>query len=305
MSGAQPDYLTVRELAELLRVKERKVYALASEGEIPCSRATGKLIFPRAGIEAWLERHSSGGEAAARSEPPAVFAGSHDPLLDWALRESRSGIASFFDGSLDGLTRLAGGQALAAGLHVFDPEGEDWNRAALQAELGAAPVVLLQWAWRARGLLVAEGNPRSLSGIDDLAGLTIVPRQPEAGSQVLLESLLARAGLAGRSGEGSGGEAGPRFASPPARSEADVALAVAEGKADAGLGLASLAQQYRLGFVPLLRERFDLAVLRRAYFEPPFQRFMAFCGSLAFQVKADELGGYDLKEFGKVHWNGP
>ena len=164
----------------------------------------------------------------------------------------------------------------------------------------SAPVVLLQWAWRERGLLVADGNPRSISGIDDLAGLTIVPRQPEAGSQVLLDSLLARAGLAGSRGEGM-----PRFATPPARSEADMALAVAEGKADAGLGLASLAQQYRLGFVPLLRERFDLAVLRRAYFEPPFQRFMAFCGSLAFQVKADELGGYDLKEFGRVHWNGP
>ena len=33
--------------------------------------------------------------------PPRVLAGSHDPLLDWALRESGCGIATYFDGSLD------------------------------------------------------------------------------------------------------------------------------------------------------------------------------------------------------------
>lgn len=47
-----PEFLTVRELAAFLRVKERKVYALAAEGALPCSRATGKLIFPRAAVEA-------------------------------------------------------------------------------------------------------------------------------------------------------------------------------------------------------------------------------------------------------------
>ena len=53
-------YLTTRELAELLRIKERKVYDLAASGEVPCSRATGKLLFPREAIDAWLQRHSDG-----------------------------------------------------------------------------------------------------------------------------------------------------------------------------------------------------------------------------------------------------
>ena len=297
MPGAQPEYLTVRELAELLRVKERKVYALAAEGEIPCSRATGTLIVPRAGIEGWLERHSSGGgAAAAAAEPPAVLAGSHDPLLDWALRESGSGLASFFDGSLDGLRRLGAGQAIAAGLHLFDPEAEDWNRPALAARLGEAPLVLLEWAWRERGLVVPAGNPKGIAGVADLAGLTVMPRQAEAGSQVLLEDLLRRAGLAPEA---------LTLVAPPARSEADVALAVAEGRADAGPGLAGLARQHRLDFVPLLRERFDIAVLRRAYFEEPFQRLMAFCRGEAFAAKAAALGGYDLTGFGRVRYNGP
>ncbi|MEX0340492.1 MAG: helix-turn-helix domain-containing protein, partial [Arenibacterium sp.] len=48
------DYLTTRELADLLRIGERKVYDLAANGEVPCVRAVGKLLFPRAEITAWL-----------------------------------------------------------------------------------------------------------------------------------------------------------------------------------------------------------------------------------------------------------
>ena len=53
-AGDLPDFLTTREVAALLRVKERKVYDLAAAGQIPCRRITGKLLFPRAEIEAWL-----------------------------------------------------------------------------------------------------------------------------------------------------------------------------------------------------------------------------------------------------------
>ena len=55
----------------------------------------------------------------------------------------------------------------------------------------------------------------------------------------------------------------------------------------------------------LLRERFDILVNRRDWFEPPFQRFLHFCASAAFQRRADELGGYDVSGFGRVHFNGP
>src|SRR3546814_7291058 len=83
--AAAPAFLTTREVAELLRVKERKVYDLAAAGDIPCRRVTGKLLFPRAEIEAWLARGSTA--AAARVLPANIVAGSHDPLLDWAMRE--------------------------------------------------------------------------------------------------------------------------------------------------------------------------------------------------------------------------
>ena len=90
-----------------------------------------------------------------------------------------------------------------------------------------------------------------------------------------------------------------------ARSEADAALAVADGKADAAFGLPCMARQFRLDFVPVTRERFDLVVDRRAYFEPPFQRAARFCRAARLRRKAAELGGYDLSGQFAVHYNCP
>ena len=297
MSEANPEFLTVRELAELLRVKERKIYALAASGEIPCSRATGKLIFRRADVDAWVTSRSSGAPVPGpAAERPLVLVGSHDPLLDWALRNSRCGLASFFDGSLDGIERLRKGEAVAAGIHIYDAAADDWNRRCVETELAGQPVVLLEWAWRDRGIIVAEGNPAGVAGLRDLANLRFAPRQPEAGSQLLFEALTAREGI---------GAAGIRKIDDVARSEGDVAVAIAEDKADAGFGLESIARQYRLGFVPLMRERYDIVVYRRAYFDPAFQAFVEFCRTDGFRARAAELGGYDLSGFGRVHHNAP
>lgn len=288
-------YLTTRELAELLRIKERKVYDLAASGAIPCSRAMGKLLFPRAAVEAWVAGNSTGPAAApARPVRPSVFLGSHDPLLEWALRESRSGLATFFDGSLDGLERFDRGEGVATGLHVPDSGGGEWNLPLVAARFASAPVVLVEWAWRERGLIVGSADAE-IAGVADLRGRRVAPRQPEAGSQRLLEQLLSAAGL----------DADAIVPTPVCRTETDAALAVLEGKADATLGLRAVAAQYRLGFVPVTRERFDLLVDRRAWFEPPLQQLVGFCRSEAFVRRAGELGGYDVGGLGRVRFNGP
>lgn len=294
MAQAVSDYLTTKELAELLRIKERKVYDLASSGKIPCSRAMGKLLFPRQAVEAWLAENSSGYTPAPAAPGPSVVLGSHDPLLEWALRESRCGLATYFDGSLDGLDRFADHEGVATGLHVFDPATEDWNVPAVRARFAHQRVVLIEWAWRERGLIVAPKNEKRISAIADLKGKRVVPRQPEAGSHGLLMHLLDKAGL---------GSKGVSFAAP-ARSETDAAVAVHEGAADAAFGLKGLARQYGLGFVPLIKERFDLLVDRRAWFEPPLQKFLDFCRTEDFLARASKQHGYDAAGFGRVHFNG-
>jgi len=290
------EFLTTREVATLLRVKQRKIYELVAARAIPVSRVTGKLLFPRALVEAWVQRHVDyGADVEALRVLPPVVAGSHDPLLEWAIRESGCGLASYFDGSLDGLQRVAAGQALGAGMHVFEPANEDFNREHVAARLAGMPVVLIELFRRSQGLVVAPGNPRGIAALRDVAGLRFAQRQGDSGSFVLLGHLLARAGMR---------EEQLHLLATPARSQADVALAVAEGLADAGLAIQSAARLYRLDFVPLFQERYDLLAWRREYLEPPLQTLMAFCRGDAFRARAASLSGYDVSALGQVIYNG-
>jgi excisionase family DNA binding protein len=286
------EYLTTRELAELLRIKERKVYDLAASGEIPCSRATGKLLFPRQAIDEWLASNSNATSAAPR---PLVIVGSHDPLLEWALRESRCGLASYFDSSLDGLQRFTEGAGIATGLHLYDAASDSWNRAAVQARFAQQRVVLVEWAKRARGIILPAGATAGVSGLADLGGRKMVPRQAGAGSQVLLEALLAKQAIDPASIDWT----------RPARSEVDAIIEVVEGRAEATFGLASLASQYRLGFVPVIDERYDILVDRHAWFEPTWQDLIVFCASPEFRRHAQELAGYDVSGCFGVRFNSP
>jgi len=294
LSDLSSEFLTTRELAELLHIKERKVYELAAAGEVPCSRVTGKLLFPRRGIEHWLARHSSGGATAAPAHRTRVLLGSQDPLLAWALGASGTDLASLMEGSLDGLDRFAAGEGVAAGLHVYEPETESWNVPVVRERFGDAPVALLEFAWRERGFIVAPGTESEFGDIATLAGRRLVPRQEAAGSQVLLKHIMSQAGL--DPGQVSWMEA--------ARTESEVGIAVLEGKADAGFGIRAMAQQLQLGFVPLVRERFDLLVDRAAWFDPSLQRLFGFFRTEAFEEKARHLGGYDISGLGTVHFNG-
>jgi excisionase family DNA binding protein len=149
-----PDYLTTREVADLIRLKERKVYDLVATGAIPHVRVTGKLLFPRALGDAWLARHAEYRDGVDTLLPrPGICAGSHDPLLDWALREAGTDLAVKFGGSLAGLDALAGGQAQMAGMHLVEDGSDAWNVEHVKRALPGQPVVLIEWARRQQGLM--------------------------------------------------------------------------------------------------------------------------------------------------------
>jgi molybdate-binding protein len=244
-------------------------------------------------VEAWIASKSSG--PVVEASRPDVFLGSHDPLLEWSLRESRCGLATYFDGSLDGLERFAAGEGVATALHLYAADEDAWNVPAVRERCAGQPVVLMELAWRDRGLIVPEALAAEIAGVGDLRGRRVVPRPDVTGGQRLLEHALAAAGI----------EPAELDLTAPARSERDAALAVLDGSAEAAFGLRGLAEQYRLGFVPVIRERFDLLIDRRAWFEPPLQRLMAFCRGPALAERAAGLHGYDIEGFGTIHDNGP
>jgi len=289
------EFFNTTEVADYLRIKERTVYELVRTKRIPCSRAAGKLLFPRAMIDEWVMRQAEFTGPELRPAPP-VAAGSHDPLLEWALRESGCELALLAGGSGDGLKRLAADKAVLAGIHLLDAESGEYNLPALRAQGGLSDAVLIEWAKREQGLVTAPGNPKGIESASDLAkdGIRVLRRQEGAGAQVLLRYLLDEAHLRLEDLPGP---------ASPALTETDIATAIVEGKADAGIAVRAVAKRNRLGFVHLRWERFDLAMRRRNYFEPPVQKLMAFAASPACREKAAELGGYDLDRNGAVNYN--
>ena len=292
------EYLTTKELAGLLRIKERKVYDLAALQQIPCTRATGKLLFSRTAITQWLAQHSTGAESSA-GQKQILFAGSHDPLLEWSIRESQCGIPVLFDGSVDGIDRVMSSQATVSGMHIYSPSSGRWNIDAVKQRVDetSTQVVLLHWLTRQRGLLMKPGL--GLSGLEDIAragkktDVSMVVRQAGAGSQLLLQHLLVDTRI----------DIADLNIALTARSEADMALAIAEGRADCGLGLESLAGQHQLDFIPLVKESFDLLVDRRFWFESPMQKFIKFCNSEMFATKVQQSVGYQADNMLSVVFN--
>ena len=281
-----PLFLTTKEVADLLRVKERKVYDLAAADEIPHRRITGKLLFPTSEIHAWID----GSVEQFLPDRPAVLAGSHDPLLDWAIKASGCGLATLCNGSRDGLVQFEAGQAALAGIHL--PEKDGWNIASV-AELKLSDAVLLSLAVRKRGLLVSEGLAGTIQSISDLKGKRVALRQPGAGTAVFFSRLVEAEGMS---------ESDFVCSRDLAHTESDAAAAVASDEADASLGIEAMARQFKLPFVPLADECFDLLVDRKSYFTPPVQTLLDFARTKEFRDKAAALGGYDLQNLGTVRW---
>lgn len=288
------ELMTTAEVAEYLRLGERKVYELVREQVIPCVRVTGKLLFPRQAIDLWLMNHLESDARVVR-DAPAVVAGSHDPLLEWAVRESGSDLALLLNGSVDGVRRLLANEAQLIGFHLIHEDGS-WNNPAHCGLGGLRDLVTVEWARRTQGLIVASGNPLEIRDVAALArsGLCVLRRQQDAGADVLLRALLTQAGMTLDD---------VHALEHCALTHDDLALEVLRGGADCGLGVEAVARRHGLDFVPVCQERFDLGMRRRAYFQPQLQTLLRFAQTERFHSRAESLGGYDLTGHGQVRYN--
>jgi putative molybdopterin biosynthesis protein len=292
-----PELLTTDEAAAYLRLSERKLYELVANATVPCTKVTGRWLFPKTALDRWLVAGLIAPAALAHAPAPPIVGGSHDPLLEWALRESRSELASLPEGSEAGLRRLARGEVSLAAIHLHRLDGDDdaANAEAVASASGLYDAVVIAVARREQGLLVAAGNPLRLG---DMAGVAqararLALRPAGAGAQLLLLALLARAGLALDA---------LALVKPVCPTGADIAQAVRAGRADCGIATRAVAQPAGLDFVPLVWERFDLALRQRGYFLPGPQALFRFMRTVEFRERAAELGGYDVGEAGDVRW---
>src|SRR5262249_16649845 len=159
-----------------------------------------------------------------------IVGGSHDLLLEWALRESRCGLASLPEGSTEGLRRLSSREIMMAAihLHAVDQDPERANTDAVADSPGLRDAVVIAFARREQGILVNSGNP---CGITDIASIArtrvrVAQRPPGAGAQLLLLALLARAGIPIED---------VAFERAPCPTDVEIAHAVRSGLVDCGI----------------------------------------------------------------------
>lgn len=290
------ELLTTAEAAEYLRLKERKLYELVADRQIPCTKVTGKWLFPRADLDRWILAGMMRPHGVIPADPPPIVGGSHDPLLQWALSESRAGLAIMPEGSESGYRRLLKGEVVAAAIHFHDrddPE-KDANIEIVSREATLYDAVLIGFAAREQGLLVAPGNPLGLSAMRDVLEkkVRLVVRPEGAGAQQLLLALLRRQGATLQD----------VAATIEAPTGPDIAQAIRAGHGDCGVATRAVATAAGLDFVPLQVERFDLLMRQRDAFRPPLQKLLRLLTSPAFAQRAAELGGLDVSDAGSVRW---
>jgi excisionase family DNA binding protein len=289
------ELLTTDEAADYLRLSERKLYELVADRAVPCSKVTGRWLFARAALDRWVSAGLIAPAGLAQVSAPPIVGGSHDPLLEWALRESNSGLASLPEGSEEGLRRLTQGEVMIAAIHLHRLDGDDEtaNLETVADAAGLHDAVVIAFAQREQGILVAPDNPLGLSDMASIAKsrARMAQRPAGAGAQLLLLALLARAGIALDD---------LKLAKPAFPTGPDIAQAIRADRIDCGIATRSVAKSAGLDFLPVTWERFDLVMRQRDYFMKGPQALFDFMRTSLLRDRAAELGGYDVSDTGAV-----
>lgn len=227
----------------------------------------------------------------------SLFAG-HDealPLLQsFAAESSRLHLDIRFCGSVDAIKALNEGRCAVAGFHArAQPDASSLTAHTYKPLLQPGQHKIIGFARRTQGLMVAPGNPLRINSLERVAQwrMRFVNRAPGAGTRVLLDELLAEADIP------SSRIRGYDYEEPSHRA---VAMAVASGRADVGLGTEAVARSLGLGFVPLAAEIYHLVCLKSAIEQPAVLTLRQTLQQEDWKQQLGALPGYEPYASGQV-----
>jgi molybdate transport repressor ModE-like protein len=253
--------------------------AMLTETHAPWAHRLQKVLFP---------------EQASAPERLRIAA-SHDlALADWIENGRRISVDLFWRGSEEALATLVRGDCEVAGFHLPD----DWSAEQATAWLGRwlkpRQYVCLPIMRRQHGLLTAPGNPLGITSLADVArlGLRLVNRQRGSGTRSMIDQLLAANRLEARDIPGYAHEEFTHDA---------VAATIAGGHADVGFAIEAAAARYDLGFVPLLRDRYCLALPAGLAHSPAIAHLIRRFRGNTFRQRLRAMAGYEMLEGNEPH----
>lgn len=263
-------------------------------------RADGLVTIPRfsEGINAGSNVDVSLLRSIDEIENTIVAIGSHDMTLDLLgsilhKKHPRLSLSSSNVGSLGGLQALSKSEAHIAGSHLLDEDTGEYNIPYVNRLLSSSSVTIMNLVYREQGMIVAKGNPRGISALQDLTrnDISFVNRQRGSGTRMLLDFELKKANIEIESINGYNRE---EF------THTGVAASVASGISDVGLGILAAARALDLDFIPLLKERYDLIIPTEYYDSDLLKPLTDIIQDNLFKEQIRSLGGYDTSQTGKI-----
>jgi molybdate-binding protein len=224
-------------------------------------------------------------------KPMIVFSGSHDLALELVADhlQNRMLLFSLPVGSLDGLVYLRQGLCQFSGSHLLDESGE-YNIPFVRHLFPDRDVELVILAHRTQGMMVAEGNPKGVKKLSDLAqpGVRFVNRNPGSGTRLWLDNNLRSNKIPAENINGYG---------TVVRTHTEAAALIQTNKADAAIGLQAAAHQHGLDFIPLCEERYDLVL--PCGNKKSLLPILEYIQTANFRNSLTSLTGYNTKHSGE------
>jgi putative molybdopterin biosynthesis protein len=194
--------------------------------------------------------------------------------------------------SSQALALLKDGCVHIAGTHLRDEASGESNIPEIARIFPKNSVAVISFAVWEEGIVMARGNPKGIRGIEDFgrADVTIANREDGAGSRKLLDSHLKRLKIDARKVRGY---------NRVALGHLPAAWQVRSGMADCCIATRAAARVFGLGFLPLVSERYDLAIRRQHLDLPGIQMLLDVLGRSSFRRELESLGGYDTRAAGQ------
>lgn len=256
-------------------------------------RADGVLTIPRMseGIESGEIVNVSLMKPAEEISKRLVLIGSHDLILD--LLADEMPLSSGHVGSLGGIMAMKRGECHVTPIHLLDEETGEYNISYVRKYFPLNTMAVIKGVRRLQGLMVRKGNPKQINNFTDLTGddVEYVNRQRGAGTRQLLDFQLKKHQVDPEKISGYERELTTHMT---------VAVTVASGGADAGLGVFSAAKAMGLDFIPVGYEEYDFLVPVKYLEESRIIRFIEILKSKAFTDKLESIGGYELSNPGEI-----
>jgi excisionase family DNA binding protein len=295
--------MNTKEVAKYLGIHEKQVYALIKSKKIPSTRVTGKWVFPKKLIDEWIESNAKTGLEQARQksrriEGALLASGSNDPILDMLQTYMKKSYPEFYifsanTGSTEGLKALDMGYTDIAWSHLYDPKTGEYNVPFLPNHLPHVKPVVVNLFHRGLGFVTLCGNPLRIKGFQDLTkkGVRFLNRQKGSGTRLLIDQRLKDLGISSSKIEGYSNEVNTHL---------EVGLSILGKTTDVGIATMATSKFLGLDFIPITKERFDMILSRETFFNKGVQALIKLIHSEEFRQKIEKIGGYDLKDSGRV-----